>query len=167
MPRSLRGAAPAFAAALFALSVVPASAAELFDPRAFFSGRTEATGTLKIVFRGPETVRVEGDGRVESDGSLSLTQVVREGDKPARTRVWRLRETAPGRYTGTLTEAQGPVTADVSGDRLHITFTSHDGYGYEQWVTLAADGRSAHTVLKIRKLGFTVANYDETIRKLD
>ena len=156
------------AAALLASVSGPAAAAPApFDPAVFFNGRTQGAGKLKIILRRSVDVRVEGSGHVERDGTLVLAQVVHEGDKPARTRRWRIRETSPGHYAGTLSDAQGPVTGEVTANRLHLAFTSLDGYANEQWITFAADGRSAHNVLKVHKLGMTVAELDETIRKLD
>jgi hypothetical protein len=156
----------ALAAGLLATLCTPGQAAALrFDPRAFFSGHTEGSGRLKVLFRSGVTVREEGTGHVEADGTLDLAQVVHEGDKPARTRRWRIREIAPGRYTGTISDAAGPMTGDVTGDCLHVTYTSLDGYDYEQWVTVQPDGRSARNVLKVRKLGMTVAEFNETIRQ--
>lgn len=117
--------------------------------------------------RGTVNVRVHGSGRTERDNVLVLEQVVNEGDKPARTRTWRIREVSPGHYAGTLSDAVGPVTGEQVGGRLHLAFTGTDGYGYQQWLTFASDGRSAHNVLQVRKFGVVVANLDETIRKLD
>jgi hypothetical protein len=37
----------------------------------------------------------------------------------------------------------------------------------DQWLTLAPGGRTARNVLRVRKMGLTVAALDETIRKLN
>ncbi len=175
-PRSSR------VAALFALTVASvaigapsatAAAVHTSDFARFFSGRTEGLGRLKIIMRGPVTVRVQGVGHTEPDGTLVLAQVVNEGDKPARTRTWRLREVSPGRFVGTLSDARGPVMAErldsdgKTGERLHLAFAGLDGNGYQQWLTFAADGRSAHNTLEVHKYGMTVATLEETIRKID
>jgi hypothetical protein len=131
----------------------------------FFEGRSEGLATLKVVFRGRVPVRVESFGRVEA-GTLVLRQIVHEGAKPPRERAWRISETAPGRFTGTLSDAAGPVTAEATPGRLHILFAMKGGVDAEQWLTLAPDGRSAHNVLTARKFGIVVAVLDETIRKL-
>ena len=145
----------------------PAHASPANDIARFFSGRTEGLGSLKVIMHRAVNVSVHGTGRTDPDGSLVLSQIVNEGDKPARTRTWRIREITPGRFSGTLSDARGPVTLDRAGGRLHIAFTGIDGNGYEQWLTFAPDGRSAHNTLEVRKYGMTVANLDETIRKLD
>jgi hypothetical protein len=138
-----------------------------FDPGAFFSGRTESAGRLKVIFRSGVNVRVEALGRVEGDGTLDLTQVVRQGGQPPRTRTWRIRETSPGHYSGTMSDAKGPVTGELVKNRLRLAFTSLDGYGYEEWISPGPDGHSARNVLKVSKLGMTVAELDATIRKVD
>jgi hypothetical protein len=137
-----------------------------FDAIAFFSGRTEGTGRIKIVLRAGEAIRVEGRGRMEGD-TLVLDQSVTAGTKPPKPRQWRIRQIAPGRYTGTLTDAKGAITGESFGNRLHLTFTTKSGFSVEQWLTLAPGGRSAQNRLIARRFGLTVATLDETIRKLD
>lgn len=150
------------------LLAAAAQAPPRFDPIRFFTGRTEGTGRLKVVLRRGHPVRVHGRGRVAPDGALLLDQTVDEEGKPPRTRQWRIRRTAPGRYAGTLTDARGPVTVESIGNRLHIRFKqASGGVAIEQWLTLALDGRSARNRLVARKLGIAVAHLDETIRKLD
>ncbi|MBR0553072.1 DUF3833 family protein [Stakelama marina] len=137
-----------------------------FDVFAFFAGPTLGTGRLKKILSGTESTLVHGTGRVEGD-TLVLDQTVEEGDKPAKHRQWRIRRTGPGRYSGTLTDASGPVTGEVEGNRLHLSFTMKGGLPTQQWLTLAPDGRSAHNIMTVTKLGLTVAVLDEDIRKTD
>jgi hypothetical protein len=147
---------------------IPAAApAPVFDPLTFFAGRTEGTATLKIVLRAARAVRVQGSGRVEPDGVLVLDQIVEQEGKPATRRQWRIHRTGPGVYAGTLSDAVGPIAGEVSGNRLHLSFTMKGGLATDQWLTLAPDGRSAANLLTARKFGVTVARLDETIRKLD
>lgn len=153
----------------FLLAAAPQAAAPgplRFDAIAFFSGRTEGVGRFKVVLRRGEPVRVEGRGRMEGD-TLVLDQLVTRGDGPAKPRLWRIRRVAPGRYTGTLTDAKGPVTGVATGDRLHLAFTSTGGFRVDQRLVLAPDGRSARNRLTAKRFGVTVATLDETIRKLD
>ncbi len=145
----------------------PDAAAPAFPVFAFFEGRSAGEGRLKIAFQSPRPVSVQSRGRIEKDRTLLLEQVIREGDKPARTRAWRIREVSPGRFSGTLTDASGPVKAEVRHNRLHISFRMKGGFDADQWLTLASGGRSAHNVMVVRKFGVTVAALDETIRKLD
>lgn len=139
-----------------------------FDPIRFFAGRTEGAGRLKVVLRRGASVRVHGRGRPGPDGALVLDQLIEEEGKPARSRRWQIRRVAPGRYAGALTDARGPVSVEGIGDRLRIRYTAAGGgVAIEQWLTLAADGRSARNRLVARKFGITVARLDEVIRKAD
>ena len=142
-----------------------AAAVASFDPLAFFAGRTEGRASLRVIFHRAHAVRVHGHGRPQPDGSLVLDQMVEEEGKPATTRAWRLRRVAPGRYTGTLTDAVGPVTADTIGDRLHIRYRAKGKIAIEQWLRLSPDGRSADNRLTARRLGIPVARLHETISK--
>lgn len=159
--------AAALTLAACAPAVPLAAPAPVFDPLAFFAGRTEGRATLKIVLGAARAVRVEGTGRVEPDGALVLDQVVTQKGKPATRRRWRIRRTGPFTYAGTLSDAVGPVTGEVAGNRLHLRFAMKGGLATDQWLTLAPDGRSAANLLTARKFGVVVARLDETIRKLD
>jgi hypothetical protein len=140
--------------------------APVFDPVAFFTGHTRGVGTLKIVFSGPKQTLVEGHGHREGD-TLVLDQRVKKGDEAATTRQWRLRPAGNGRWTGTLTDASGPVTAEVSGNRLHIDFAMKGGTHAEQWLYLNARGDVATNRMVVTKFGIPVASLDETITHLD
>lgn len=166
-----------FAAVLAAVLLLPAcvstpalgppdAAAPAFPVERFFAGRTEGRGVLTVLMSGSRTVTVSSRGRVEA-GSLTVDQTIAEEGRPVRTRSWRLRQVAPGRYAGTLSDAAGPVAGEATGNRLHLRFPMGGGMEAEQWLTLAPDGRSAHNVLRVRRLGLTVAALDETIRKVD
>jgi len=145
-----------------------AAAAPLFDVERFFTGRTEGRGVLQVAFSGDQRIVVQGRGRVEADGTLVLDQrVEREGEQPQQRR-WRIRRVAPGRYTGTLSDAQGPVTGIVDGNRLELRFQmKRGGLDARQWLVLQPDGRGALNHMTISKLGVTVASLEETIVKLD
>ena len=137
-----------------------------FDPLVFFEGRLVGEGRLDTMMSGTVPVRVESAGRVEG-GVLRLEQTIHEGDKPPRTREWTMRRAGPGRITGTLTDAEGPVAGTIEGNRLHLSFPMEDGLQAEQTLTLAPDGRSASNVMKVRMMGVTVAALSETIRNLE
>ncbi len=121
---------------------------------------------MRIAFRGTRPIRVESSGQRIAAGELSLRQTIWEGQKPARTREWRLRSVGPGRYAGTLTDADGPVTGVSEGNRLTLNFPLN-GMQVTQTLTLAPDTRSARNILTVRKFGMQVAVLDETIRKID
>jgi hypothetical protein len=138
-----------------------------FDPVAFFTGRTEGKGTLRKIMSGSTPLRVEGVGRVAPDGALILDQRVHEGAAAPQSRQWRIREIAPGRYAGSLTDAVGPMVGAMEGNRLHIRFTMKGGLDVEQWLTLQPGGRTLANRMTVRKFGMVVAALDETIRKAD
>lgn len=142
-------------------------AAPAFSPLRFFAGRTEGHGEVKIVFKSPHGVRVHGRGRIEPDGALVLVQDVEEEGSPPRRRSWHIRETAPGRFAGTLSDATGPVRLEVIDGRFHIKFRMKGGLGIEQWLTAAPGGQSVHNSMVIRKFVIAVAKLEETIRKID
>ena len=75
------------------------------------------------------------------------------------------RAVSPEHWAGTLSDARGAVNATAAGAVLTIAYTSNEGMEIVQKVTLAADGRSARNLMKVRKLGFTVATLDETITR--
>ena len=156
------------AAALLATlpSAAPAQspAARGFDPVAFFAGRTTGEGRLKKLFSSAQATHVSGRGRIEG-GVLVLDQNVTIAGEKQRDRQWRLRAVSPGHWAGSLSDARGPVNASAAGAVLTIAYTSNEGMGIVQSVTLAADGRSARNLMKVRKLGMTVATLDETITR--
>lgn len=144
-------------------SVVPPN----FDAIRFFEGDTHGIGSFKSVLHAREEVHVDGSGKVEPDGTLVLDQQVRRGTKRAELRQWRLRETAPGHYSGTLSDARGPVEGDTIGNQLHLWFTSKTGYRVEQWLVLANGDHQGRNHLVARRFGIVVATLDETIIKAD
>jgi hypothetical protein len=156
---------------------VPLAQAPLFDPFIFFAGASAGEGTLAKAMAGPVAVRVTSTGRIETEVRreaawaapprrvLVLDQVVREGDKPARKRQWCIHEVAPGRYAGSLTGALTPIDGRTEGNRLVLTFTIKGGLSVRQELTLSADGQRAANVMRVTKLGLTVAVLSEDIRK--
>ena len=165
LPR-MNGLVLAAAGAVLALmpAALPAQTARSFDPVEFFTGKTTGEGWLKKVFSSAQATHVTGYGAVDR-GVLVLDQTVTIAGEPRRERQWRLRAVSPGRWTGTLSDARGVVNASAAGAVLTIAYTSNDGMGIVQTVTLAADGRSARNLMKIRKFGVAVATLDETITR--
>lgn len=143
-------------------------AAPVFQPTSFFAGRTEGRGVVKVALSPKRALVVHGSGRVAPDGTLVLDQVVeREGKQPEQ-RQWRIKEVAAGRYTGTLTDARGPVTGVVHGNILKLRYQlKNGGLAAEQTLHLQPDGRTVLNRMEISKLGITIAEVEETIRKMD
>ena len=147
-------------------AAAPAAAPSSASPMAFFEGRTVSEGTTKVVMKKPYKVRSQGVGRIESDGTLLLVQQVEEAGKPRKERRWRIRQVAPNRFTGTMSEAAGPVTVEGVGGRFRFRFRMKGGLAIEQWLTPLADGSSARSTLTVRKLGVQVATGEAMIRRL-
>lgn len=137
-----------------------------FDAVAFFAGRSEGKGVLKIALHRPTTTLVEGTGRVTEDGGIVLDQTVRRQGKPATRREWVLHSAGADRYVGTLSDAAGPVDGRVEGNLLHLRFAMKGGLQAEQFLALRPGGAVADNVMIVRKLGMPVARLDETITRL-
>lgn len=133
----------------------------------FFAGRTEGSGSVRIMLSGTSAVRTQGRGRILPDGSLHLDHIVNQEGEPERRRTWRMRRSGPGRYTGTISDARGPVTGEVQGNRLHVTYRTSEGYAVDQWITFNGDGRTASNQMTFRRMGVRVATLQETIRRVD
>jgi hypothetical protein len=160
-------AAPALAAPILLAAAAAPAQPGAFPMIRFFEGRTEGKGTLKVALSGPRALAVQSRGQMQRDGTLVLRQTIEESGKAPRNREWRIREVAPGRYAGTLTDATGPVTGETQGNRVRIRYRMKGGLDVEQWLTPAPGGRSARNSMTIRKFGLTFASVEETIRKLD
>lgn len=156
----------ALPAVLAFLAAEPGPSQSALDPLKFFEGRTESEGTIKIMMRKPHRMRSVGHGRIEADGSLSLVQKVEEEGEPPHERRWRIRQTAPGRFSGTMSQASGPVTIEEIGGRYRFRFKMKGGMNVEQWLTPQPGGTSARNTLSVKKLGVTVASGDGMIRRL-
>lgn len=133
----------------------------------FFVGRTEGTGTVRVVMSGTHGVRVRSRGRILRSGALILDQTIEEEGKPARSRTWRLVRSAANRITGTITDARGPVTGEVAGNVVTLRYQLAEGPSVEQIITLQRGGRTAHNRMTFRRFGLNVATVEETIRKVE
>ena len=69
------------------------------------------------------------------------------------------------KFTGTMSEAQGPVTIEQIGNGYRFKFKVQ-GMSAEQWIIPNPDGNSGLSKLVVRKFGMTVAKAEGTIRKL-
>ena len=152
--------------ALALLIAAAAPADNSFNPVEFFRGRTRGEGTLKIIFQSPKRISVDSEGSLEKDGALILKQTVHEPGKAARTRYWRLRQTGPNRFEGTLTDAASPVRVDVVKERVRIRYKGKDHLDFDQWLA-PRSSKEVSNSMRVKRFGITVAHFEEVIRKLD
>ena len=136
-----------------------------FDPVAFFTGPSHGDGQLDQIMKGVRTVTVDSVGKPEANGSLTLTQRIAMQGDPPRTRVWRLKQIAPGRYAGSLTDASGPVETVAIGRAIRIRYPMKGGLMVEQWLTALPGGRAIDNRLTVTKWGMRVATLRERIEK--
>ena len=166
MPASLRPAVLILLVVPVLVALPIAAAEPLLSPMRFFEGRTDSTGTLKVMLGGARRSNSVGHGRIQPDGSLSLVQQVEEQGKARRERRWTIRQVGPRRYSGTMSEASGPVTIEELAGRYRLRLRMAGGLNVEQWLTPLPGGRSARSDLVVRKLGVTVARGEGVIRKV-
>lgn len=139
-------------------------------PEAFFAGTTTSSGVLENRF-GPPTRRfhVEGSGASLPDGSFRLDQrVTFLGDAP-EMRTWVLRQLDAHRYTGSLTDASGPVQGEAYGNLFHLRYPMTTPFGgkMEQWLYLQSDGQTVMNEATVSVFGLVVAHLSEQITRRD
>lgn len=160
----LRLAVPSLLIAL-AVSASPAKAERILEPLRFFEGRTEMLSLVKVMMKKPYQSRTVGRGRILPDGSLSLIQQIHDHGKPASKRHWLIRETSPGRFTGSMSEAVGPVQVQQIGGKFVFRFKMKGKLAIEQWLTPLPGGKAASSKVTVKKFGMRVASSEGTIRK--
>jgi hypothetical protein len=121
---------------------------------------------MKAMMQKAYRVHSIGRGTIEPDGSLTLIQQVEDEGQTPHTRIWHIRQVGPGRYTGSMSDASGPVTIDQSGAGYRFRFSMPGGLSVEQWLFPAADGKYGSGTLTVRKFGMTVARSQTMIRRL-
>ena len=148
-----------------AASGAGAAQAQKFDPITFFSGVTDSTGTLKQAFSAAKATHVTGFGAMRGNGVFVLDQTMIVTGAAAKNRQWQLHQISPGHFGGTISDAKGPVTIDVTGNRLLIRYTMNNGLKVESVLTIEQGGRTGRNLSTVRKWGMSVATLNETISK--
>ena len=167
MKLSYLAAVPAALVAVAAVSPSLWATEQKSHAMRFFEGRTESLATVKIVMKKPFKSRSIGRGEIKPDGSLLLVQRVEDEGKPVHERRWHIREIEPGKFTGTMSEAKGPVTVEEVGGKYRFRFKMKGNVSVEQWIAPLPGGKTASTKVTIRKMGITVGQSEGTIRRLD
>ena len=156
--------------ALCGLGCLPAHPA-LSDARApalrpdtFFLGETRGRGVLHVLARGADSVRVVSQGTALPDESTRLVQRIAIGDE-VRERVWTMVPDGPTSWTGSLSDATGPVSIQADGPLLRIRYRTGPLTTIHQRLLLLPDGRTVENRLSARVLGVPVARITETITR--
>ena len=132
---------------------------------AFFTGATEGRGELKELLGKRKHTSTQGFGRVDKNGWLVLNQKVAVEGDPVRQRQWRLKPVGPGRFKGTLSDAKGPVEAEVRGQTVRIHYVMKGGIKVEQLLTAKPGGQVVINRGTFRKFGVKVAIMKERTEK--
>ena len=153
---------------IVAISLLPSAAVAESDqaPLQFFSGKTEMVSTIKVIMKKPFRSRAIGNGRILSDGSLSLAQQVFDEGQPTKQRNWKIRQIASGHYAGTMTEAVGPVTVEEVDGKYRFKYKMKGNLAVEQWMTPLAGGNAAKSTVTVRKFGMKVASSTGIIKRV-
>ena len=153
------------------LLLVAASAAAAEKPKldmvAFFTGKTHSESVLKVVLKKPVPLIVDSIGGKGDRGDFVLIDTVHEGDKPVRQRKWIMKPAGPNHFTGSLTDAIGPVDIKVDGDTAAISYMMKGGLKVEQELQLQRDGKTLGNRVTAKKLGMKFARVEGTVRKAD
>lgn len=159
--------------AVTAALIVATSAAAHADPATkldmtdFFTGKTHADNVIKIALHGPHKLIVDSVGGRNKEGDFILIDNVQEEGKPVRKRTWAMRPAGPNHFTGSLSDAVGPVDIEVAGSSATIRYVMRDGnMKIEQRLTLQPNGTLSNDVIA-RKFGMKFATVQGTIRKQD
>jgi Protein of unknown function (DUF3833) len=149
--------------------VKPESFAEtrpIFRPEQFFGTTATDHGIIQSAGGKPaRPIRVESKGTTQADGTFRLDQTIYEGGK-TRTRVWIMTRVGENRYTATLSDADGPVKAEVYGNLFHLRYLLKKPFvTMEQWLYLQPDGRTVLNEGTIRMPGRTIARLSEIITR--
>lgn len=136
-----------------------------FTPHNGFSGHSEGNGMLRLFLSKQRVFHVESHGYDQPDGTFRLDQTVTFQGKPSQERTWILKTTSQNHFTGTLSDAAGPVTGLTNGSRLLLKYRVKGPLIMHQTLKLMRDGKTIDNVGKVTFLGFTVGHLHETITR--
>ena len=136
----------------------------IFRPEAFFGTTAIGNGVIQSAGGKPSRqIRVESRGSILPDGRFRLDQTIYEGGKVSQ-RHWIMTRLDDRRYTATLSDADGPVTAEVYGNLFHLRYMLKKPFvTMEQWLYLQSDGKTVLNEGIIRMPGRTIARLSEII----
>lgn len=154
---------------LLLLAGAPAAAdsGPKLDMLGFFTGKTHADNVIKIAMQGSHKLTVDSVGGRNKQGEFILIDDIQEEGKPARKRTWAMHSAGPDHFTGSLSDAIGPVDVVLSGNVATIRYTMRDGgLKIEEQLALQPNGTLSNHVVA-RKYGLKFATIEGTVRKAD
>ena len=154
-------------AILTLFAATSATAEPKLDMLAFFTGKTHSESVLKVVLKKPVPLIVDSVGGKGDRGDFVMIDTVHEGDKPVRQRKWIMKQAGPNHFSGTLTDATGPVDIKVEGDTATITYMMKGGLKVEQQLQLQPGGKTLTNRVTAKKLGMKFARVEGAVRKVD
>lgn len=159
--------------AVIAIMIAATAAAAQADPDTkldmtdFFTGKTHADNVIKIALHSPHKLTVDSVGGRNKEGDFILIDNVQEEGKPPRKRTWAMRAAGTNHFTGSLSDAVGPVDIELAGNSATIRYVMKDGnLKIEQRLTLQPNGTLSNEVVA-RKFGVKFATVQGTVRKQD
>jgi hypothetical protein len=135
-----------------------------FDPVQFFTGHSTGEARLHLITGASRPVAVDSMGTPDGHGGLLLDQSIREDLKAPRVRRWVLHPAGTNHWSGTLTDAKGPVEVERTPTDVTIRYRMKGGPDVEQHLELQGDG-SAQNHMSVTRFGVEIATLDEHIRK--
>lgn len=145
----------------------------IFEPTAFFTGRTTSFGLMENVGGAPtRTVTTETSG-YWVDETLYIEQDIVFGAGGGRQhRSWRIRKIDAHQYEATADDIVGVARGEARGNAFHWSFTLALSPGnplgnihMTQWMYFQPDGRTIINHSTIRKFGVLVAQVTEQFRR--
>ena len=135
-----------------------------FDPLQFFSGRSHGSARLQTILGASRTISVDSQGAPDGHGGLVLDQRMTEQGKPPGTRQWILHPAGRNRWTGTLSEARGPVLIERTASDVAIRYRMKNSAAVEQHLRQVSDG-SVENRMTVTRFGIRLADLEERIQK--
>lgn len=148
------------------VSISAGAEAEPTSPIRFFEGRTEMVSVVKVAMKRPYQSTAISDGRILPDGSLVLVQSVHDERRPAQKRYWKVKQVRSGFFTGTMSDAIGPIVAQEIDGNYRFRFKLKGDLAVEQWLRPLPGGRIAKSNTTVRKFGMTIATSEGIIRRM-
>jgi hypothetical protein len=136
------------------------------DPLRFFEGSTEGVSVVKVILSKQYRTHEFGEGKIRGDGALELVQRVEREGHPTTVRRWLIRQVGPGRYTGSMSDATGPVNIEEVDGRYRFRFEMKGHLAVEQWLTPQQGWHSAKSSVTIKRFGIRVGTSEGVIHKV-